>query len=209
MMQACKFMFRIDSNTKLTKVLWKTLEQIAYRLIVCFENKDKRGEQCKDHFHGFIEMDGTKTNKQNYDRLNRLLAKYTELPKSQKAITTIGEDALDEKKTMCYVVKQGNIITEYNTSFDIESLANWYKGYKKDEATNNSLKRKAKQEEFCDTFFETMPIGSNLDEIKWFVAKELMNNGNLPIVSKVRAYAMYIIHKLDLEINKSDLYKLL
>jgi hypothetical protein len=70
-------MFRITDNTKLVlEELSKQLLKMAYRLLICFENKHKNGEECNEHYHGFIEMDGTKTPKSNYDRLRYVLDKH-------------------------------------------------------------------------------------------------------------------------------------
>lgn len=190
-------MFRLSDNTKLVlDELRKQLLKMAYRLIICFEDKSKNGEQCNPHYHGYIEMDGNKTSKQNYDRLKYVLTKHRETNRQ----TSIDEiPAGDEKATMSYVTKQKNIVEEYNTSYDIDELEEWW-NHKKAQNKKESDKRKQLfKDELCKLYIEEVDSKQTLVEIKIWVARKLVDKDLLPVMGKVRAYSMYVIHKCGLK----------
>lgn len=190
-------MFRITDNTKLVlEELSKQLLKMAYRLLICFENKHKNGEECNEHYHGFIEMDGTKTPKSNYDRLRYVLDKH----KSTDRQTQIKEiPTEDEKPTMAYVSKQKNIVAEYNTSYDVDSLQEWWKEKQKEDKLKSEKKKQLLKDEICKQYIEEIDNKQTLVEIKLWVAKKLIDKDLLPVMGKVRAYSMYVIHKCGLK----------
>lgn len=201
-------MFRLTENPKLVfDQFAKCMLKIAYRLIICFENKSKDGKECNPHYHGYIEMDGNKTVKQNYDRLRNVLKIYKE-NKNQSAIEEI--PPADEKATMSYVTKQNDVRCEYNTSYIPEDLAEWWLEEKKRRKDSNSKRKQLFKDEIVADYFTEVNDKQTLVEIKVWVARKLIDKELLPVMGKVRAYTMYIIHKCGLKhILLEELEKLL
>lgn len=190
-------MFRLTENPKLVfDALAKKLLKLAYRLVICFENKSKDGSECNPHYHGYIEMDGNKSNKQNYDRLNYLLRQHR-MKKQESAIDEI--PITDEKATMSYVTKQKDIRCEYNTSYDPDELEEWWEEEKKRRKTVAKEKAQLFKDELCKQYVDEINEKQTLPEIKVWVARKLIDKELLPIMSKVRAYTMYIVHKCHLK----------
>jgi len=201
-----RFSFRITENPLFSKECFTELRAMAYRLTVCFENMNKHNtEEVTPHYHGYIECDGLKKKDTIYTQINRILKRYTQVPKTQKSIKQVNPK--EEKKTMAYITKHGNYEMDYNSSYDYDSLQLWYKKEKlklEEEKLKESKLFKDKLVEEYD-----LPIKSSLDQIKYWVACRLMKDGLLPVVSKVRSYSMYILYKRKIEIPMDDIYKML
>lgn len=192
-----RYMFEIHDNPvmNITKMC-KALTKIAYRLIVCFENKDKHGNEANDHYHGYIELNGKNDDKKNYEALRHIL-RSNSTKTSPRSIDSIPES--DEKATLSYVTKQKNIITEYNTSYDIDELEEWWNQVEKPrrEAANKNKKQLMK-DKICEEYMKVKEV-MNLQELKVWVARYLVDLDLLPVMSKVRAYSMYVVHKCNLK----------
>lgn len=192
-----RFMFRLTENSKLIlEQLTKKLLKIAYRLIICWENKHKDGSEANPHYHGYIEMDGNKTRRQNYDKLNGILVQHCEI-KQQRATDTITPE--DEKAVMSYVTKQNNIVCEYNTSYTPDDLAEWWKEESKKRKEENEKKKQLLKDKICQQYMDEITCKQNIPEIKVWVARKLIDQELLPVMGKVRAYTMYIVHKCGLQ----------
>lgn len=190
-------MFRLTENPNLVfDALAKSLLKIAYRLMICFEDKSKDGSECKPHYHGFIEMDGNKTTKQNNDKLRYVLKQHKER-KNDICINEITEQ--DEKATLSYVTKQKDIRCEYNTSYSPDDLQEWWKEENKRRKELQSERRKQFKDEIVEQYFAEINNKQSLSEIKVWVARKLIDRDLLPVMGKVRAYTMYIVHKCRLE----------
>lgn len=190
-------MFRLTDNTKLVlDQIIKQLLRMAYRLVICFEDKHKDGTEANPHYHGFIEMDGNKTKDQNYEKLRYVLQKHSEI-NQQRSIKEI--PAEDEKPTMSYVTKQKNIVAEYNTSYDPDYLEEWWKQKKKDDKEKSDNKKQLFKDELCNQYISEVNTSQTLVEIKIWVARKLIDKDLLPVMGKVRAYSMYVIHKCGLK----------
>lgn len=191
-----RFMFRITSNPKLViEYLAKKLLKIAYRLVICYEDKSKNGDECNPHYHGYIEMDGNKTNKQNYDKLAYLL-KCNKERKCESSIDEISH--VDEKATMSYVTKQKKIVCEYNTSYDPDELEEWWKEESNRRKKQQENKKQLFKDQICQQYMDEIAEKQTLSEIKIWVARKLIDKELLPVMGKVRAYTMYIVHKCGL-----------
>jgi len=196
--------FRIDKCTdKDYSELFNYLKSLAYRFLVCFENKDKNGKKCKDHYHGYIEMDGEKTDRQNSDKLRHHLRKYTSGKSSDYFCRRMKND---EKTALAYCYKQQNIVDEYNIGYQYEDLyehwlaikARWEQGKEK---------KKDYKDELVIYFMKQEYIPTTLDEIKMWIAEKLVSDKKLPTMGRVRSYSLYVILSLKLKISPLDLYK--
>lgn len=209
-----RFMFRLTQNSLMNlknyasaEHLFKKLLAVCYRLIVCAEYKDKQDKSVTPHLHGYIEMDGNKTDKQNMDKLRYILKHYS-TEKGHHSIQLIHPK--DEKATMAYVTKQSNVIGDYNTSYDIDSLKEWYKTKVQKDELAKTIKAKDFREKLIEHYLALDSPPFCLDELKIFVARELIDADLLPVMSKVRALTMYLVHKCSLtNIMDCELAKLL
>ena len=96
------------------KKMFKLLKDISYRFMVCWENKDKNGKNCKEHYHGYIEMDGNKTIRQNSDKVRNIIKRKTQGDSSAYFVRQMKNDT---KTALAYCAKQQNVVDEYNTSY--------------------------------------------------------------------------------------------
>lgn len=193
-------MFRLTENqlfefSKHLKMFSKKLLQIAYRLVLCQESKNKHGGDATPHIHGYIEMDGNKTDKQNIDKLRNIIKPFT-ASKTNYSIQQIAKD--DEKSTLSYVTKQQDYVEEYNTSYTPEQLIEHYKLKQKQQTEMNKTKTKDFKTLLCKKFMETSNV-TTMRDIKIWVARQLIEDDKLPVMSKVRAYTMFLIHKCDIK----------
>lgn len=196
--------FRIDKCLdKDYSQCFKVLKSLAYRFLVCFENKDKNGKKCKDHYHGYIEMDGNKTIRQNSDKLRNHLKKYTNGKSSDYFVRQMKND---DKTALAYCYKQQNIVDEYNIQYCYEDLyEHWLKMQQKWE--ENKAQKREYKDEVINYFLETKDIPTTLDEIKLLVAKKMVIDKKLPTMGKVRSYTLYLVLSLDINISPLELYK--
>lgn len=185
--------------------LFKTLKKIAYRFLVCFENKDKNGKSCKEHYHGWIECDGEKTARQNQDKVRNIIKKYTTGKSSDYFVR---QQKNDTKTALAYCYKQQVVCDEYNISYTFEDLYDRWQQMKQ-----QWEKQKQAKEDYKDKlvllFLEREEIPSSLDEIKLEIAKILVADKKLPTMGKVRSYTLYVVLTLKLPINELDLYKII
>jgi len=100
---------------------------------------------------------------------------------------------------MAYVSKQKNIVAEYNTSYDVDSLQEWWKEKQKEDKLKSEKKKQLLKDEICKQYIEEIDNKQTLVEIKLWVAKKLIDKDLLPVMGKVRAYSMYVIHKCGLK----------
>lgn len=200
--QQYKFMFRIHENPLFNRELFKKIKKFAYRLLVCFEKLDKQGNETRPHYHGYIEMDGNKTSKQNADKLRNLMIPYVD-KKSNYGITKLGFQQDDEKGAMSYTAKQMDVVEEYNTSYGIDELASWWKEKQKEIKRQNERAKKIFQEKLVKDYlnwvcFYQTDGHMSFAELKIWVAHKICDEGKLPVMSKVRACTMYVIAKCNL-----------
>ena len=196
--------FRIDKCTdKDYSECFTYLKSLAYRFLVCFENKDKNGKKCKDHYHGYIEMDGEKTNRQNSDKLRNHLKKYTSGKSSDYFVRQMKND---EKTALAYCYKQQNIVDEYNIGYQYEDLYEHWLNIKARWEKQKEQKRDYK-DELVIYFMKQEYIPTTLDEIKMWIAEKLVSDKKLPTMGRVRSYSLYVILSLKLKISPLDLYK--
>ncbi len=203
-----KFMFRIHENPLFNKEVFSKIKKFAHRLLVCFEKLDKQGNETRPHYHGYVELDATKTTQQNYDKIRNVLKHYVD-KKSNYGITKLGFQKDDEKGAMSYTAKQGDIVEEYNTSFDIDELASWWKQVKKEQKVAEEKAKKIFQEKLVLAYItESVNGHKSFAELKIWIAHKICDEGKLPVMSKVRACTMYVIskckltHFLECEIEK-------
>jgi len=196
--------FRIDKCTdKDYSECFKYLKSLAYRFLVCFENKDKNGKKCKDHYHGYIEMDGEKTARQNSDKLRNHLKKYTSGKSSDYFVRQMKND---EKTALAYCYKQQDVVDEYNISYQFEDLyEHWLKMQSKWE--EEKQQKRDYKDELVIYFMKQTYIPTTLDEIKMCIAEKLVEDKKLPTMGKVRSYTLYVVLSLKLKISPLDLYK--
>jgi len=196
--------FRIDKCIdKDYSECFRYLKSIAYRLLVCFENKDKNGKKCKDHYHGYIEMDGEKTTRQNSDKLRNHLKKFTNGKSSDYFVRQMKND---DKTALAYCYKQQNIVDEYNIGYQYEDLAEHWKKMQQEWEDKKEQKREYK-DELVIFFMKQEYIPTTLDEIKLLIAQKLVDDKKLPTMGKVRSYTLYVVLSLKLNISPLDLYK--
>lgn len=192
-----RFMFTLQHTAKTClKSLVKQLLNKAYRLCLYQENKSRSGEECNQHYHGTIEMDGNRSISENRDQLRYILDKHITEKKAHKCIKSISEE--DEKAAMSYCSKQGNAVALHNISYDPDELQEWWKARKKELEVITSKKAKLMKEKICSQFM-VEEIRPNLQELKVWVARYLIDQDLLPVMSKVRSYTMYIVHKCGLK----------
>lgn len=203
-----KFMFRIHENPLFNRELFNKIKKFSYRLLVCFEKLDKQGAETRPHYHGYVELDSTKTTKENYDKLRNVMKPYVD-KKSNYGITKLGLQPDDEKGAMSYTAKQMDIVEEYNTSFDIDELALWWKEKQKELKRQSENAKKIFQEKLVlDYVTESTDGHKSFAELKIWIAHKICDEGKLPVMSKVRACTMYVIskckltHFLECEIEK-------
>lgn len=197
--------FRIDKCIdKDYSECFKYLKSLAYRFLVCFENKDKNGKKCKDHYHGYIEMDGEKTTRQNSDKLRNHLKKYTNGKSSDYFVRQMKNDT---KTALAYCYKQQDIVDEYNICYQYEDLyEHWLKMVQQWEETKE--KKREYKDEICDYVSTTIVARpDSLDEIKLMVARKMVHDRKLPTMGKVRSYTLYTVLSLGMDICQLDLYK--
>lgn len=182
---------------------FKLLKSLAYRFLVCFENKDKNGKKCKDHYHGYIEMDGNKTARQNSDKLRNHLKKYTNGKSSDYFVRQMKSDT---KTALAYCSKQQNVVDEYNISYTFDDLQEHWLMMKNQWEQQKEQKREYK-DEVINYFLKQEKIPTSLDEIKLIVAQKMVADKKLPTMGKVRSYALYLVLTLKLNISEIELYK--
>ncbi len=196
--------FRIDKCLdKDYSECFKALKSIAYRFLVCFENKDKNGKKCKEHYHGYIEMDGEKTSRQNSDKLRNHLKKYTSGKSSDYFVRQMKNDT---KTALAYCSKQQNVVDEYNTSYSMDDLQEHWLEMKHKWEQQKEQKREYK-DEIVISFMTQTNLPTTLDEIKLWIAQKMVDDKKLPSMGKVRSYALYTVLSLKLDVSPLDLYK--
>ena len=196
--------FRIDKCLdKDYSQCFKYLKSIAYRFLVCFENKDKNGKNCKEHYHGYIEMDGNKTIRQNSDKLRNHLRKFTN---GKSADYFVRQMKSDTKTALAYCMKQQNIVDEYNISYDPDELQEKWQELKANWEQQKDQKLEYK-ETLINYFLKQETKPTSLDGIKLLVAQKMVDDKKLPTMGKVRSYALYICLSLKVKIPDIDLYK--
>lgn len=183
--------------------LFNILKKIAYRFLVCFENKDKNGKQCKEHYHGYIECDGEKTTRQNQDKVRNIIKKYTTGKSSDYFVRQMKNDT---KTALAYCYKQQNVCDEYNISYTFEDLAEKWQEMK-DKWQQDKQQKLEYKDEVINYFLEKEDIPTSLDEIKLIVAQKMVDDKKLPTMGKVRSYTLYLVLSLKLNISHLDLYK--
>ncbi len=196
--------FRIDKCIgKDYTQCFSILKSFAYRFMVCFENKDKNGKKCKEHYHGYIEMDGEKTARQNSDKLRNHLKKYTNGKSSDYFVRQMKNDT---KTALAYCCKHQCIVDEYNTSYSMDDLQeHWQKMQQKWEQEKEQ--KRDYKDELVIYFMKQEYIPTTLDEIKLWIAQKLVDDRKLPTMGKVRSYTLYVVLSLKLNISPLDLYK--
>jgi hypothetical protein len=196
--------FRVDKCLDVDySQLFIALKKIAYRFLVCWENKDKNGKSCKEHYHGYIECDGEKTTRQNQDKVRNIIKKYTTGKSSDYFVRQMKNDT---KTALAYCYKQQHLVDEYNISYTFEDLAERWQEMKEKWQEDKKQKLEYK-DEIINYFLERDYIPTTLDEIKLIVAQKMVDDKKLPTMGKVRSYTLYLVLSLKLNISYLDLYK--
>jgi len=190
-------MFTLHDTVKtVIKKLIKQLLKKGYRLCLYQENMSKNGTECNQHYHGMIEMDGEKDTSTNYEALRYILSKHCTDQKNHKCIKAYPDE--DEKACFSYCSKQYNELVNFNYNYDHFEVAEWYKEQKKLDDAVRASKAKLMKEKLCAQFMSE-DLRPNLQELKVWVARYLIDQDILPVMSKVRSYTMYIVHRCGLK----------
>lgn len=194
--------FRVDKIPNCME-LFKKLRAKAYRILICYENKDKNGKACKEHYHGYAECD-TRI-KHPEDAMRSLIKRYC-TDKVQYMVRRMKNDTLT---ALAYCFKQNQPVIEYNISYDYDRMADRWTQMKQE-----YLKLKDEKEKYKDVVSDFVlqeclkSQKLSLDEIKMIVCKKMVADKKLPVMGKVRSYTLYAILTNTIQIPEQDLYKL-
>ena len=200
--------FRLDKCSKYAPLVWQLIKKFSYRLLVCFENKDKNGKSTKDHYHGYAELHGDLSADSATKKVRKILAEYAD-NKDQYMVRKMRNDT---KTALAYCAKQQNIIEEYNTSYSFDDLAEKWKQMQ-EEWIQNKLNKENYKEAIVSYVLQNHNNDNQhltpLDDVKLLVAKKMVSDKKLPSMGKVRSYALYALLTLDIKISELDMLKLL
>jgi hypothetical protein len=206
----CDLSINIASKLDQLKNMVKKLSNIAYRLTICYEDHEKKkGEECQPHLHGYIEMDGNLKDKQNMDALRYILKQYA-AKKTSYSIQYI--KPAQDKATMAYVTKYKHYIFDYNSSWDADTLAEWYADAEQQRKELAAEGKVLFKDKLINDYLEdnSMTLVPGIREIKIWVSRKVIDDKKLPVMSKVRSLTMYLIHKCNIShIMDDELEKLL
>ena len=194
--------FRVDKVPNCME-LFKKLRSKAYRILICYENKDKNGKTTKEHYHGYAEWDGKIKNPE--DAVRNIIKKFC-TDKTQYMVRKMKNNTLT---ALAYCFKQQKPVVEYNTCVDYNDLIDRWEEMKLEWEKQKQEKHEYKDvmsKYIIDTLKTTAYVP--LDELKMLVCKKMVADKKLPVMGKIRSYTLYAILDNKIEIPEIDLYKL-
>jgi len=195
--------FRVDKSVPNCMELFKVLRSKAYRILVCYENKDKNGKSVKEHYHGYAEWNGNLADPESSVR--NIIKKYA-TDKAQWMVRSMQNTTL---RALAYCYKWQTPVIEYNICHDFDDIVNEWSLMKDEWVAKKKAKENYKDVMSLyvrDTLQSTAYVP--LDDIKMLICKKMVSDKKLPVMGKVRSYTLYAILDNKIEIPECDLYKL-